>query len=90
VMKLIELEVSMEGLSRRHGIFDKIGSILKRDWGSLQQIEHSQAALQKRHERDIHQVDISDIEQEIKAIQDQLLKAESLVFTNIKATENDH
>jgi DNA sulfur modification protein DndC len=90
VMKLIELEVSMEGLSRRHGIFDKIGSILKRDWGSLEQIEHSQAALQKRHERDIHQVGITDIEQEIKAIQEQLIKAENLVFTNIKATENDH
>lgn len=76
VMKLIELEVSMEGLSRRHGIFDKIDSILKKDWGSLEQIEENQVLLQKRHQKDIHALDINDIENEIKNIQDQLAKAD--------------
>lgn len=76
VMKLIELEVSMEGLSRRHGIFEKIDSILKKDWGSLEQIEENQVLLQKRHQKDIHALDISDIENEIKNIQDQLAKAD--------------
>ncbi|MBI6819572.1 DNA phosphorothioation system sulfurtransferase DndC [Pseudomonas syringae] len=76
VMKLIELEVSMEGLSRRHGIFDKIDNILKKDWGSLEQIEENQVMLQKRHQKDIHALDISDIENEIKNIQDQLAKAD--------------
>ncbi|VFS56733.1 putative sulfurtransferase DndC [Leminorella grimontii] len=33
VMKLIELEISMEGLSRRQGIFEKVSTILKQDWG---------------------------------------------------------
>lgn len=90
VMKLIELEISMEGLSRRNGIFDKIGSILKRDWGSLEQIELSQTALQKRHERDIHQVDIAEIESTIKQIQDQLVRAEMFSHTSLKALDNDH
>lgn len=90
VMKLIELEISMEGLSRRHGVFDKIGSILKRDWGSLEEIEHNQAALQKRHERDIHQIDITEIEKEIKLIQDQLTKADGQLVSGIEAFENDH
>lgn len=76
VMKLIELEVSMEGLSRRHGIFDKIDSILKKDWGSLEQIEENQVLLQKRHQKDIHALDINDIENEIRNIQDQLAKAD--------------
>lgn len=90
VMKLIELEVSLEGLSRRHGVFDKIGSVLKQDWGSLEQIEQRQSALQKRHERDIHQMDISEIEENLKQIQDQLIRADSLVIASSKASENDH
>ncbi len=48
VMKLIELEVSMEGLSRRQGIFDKLGTILKQDWGTLEEIQQQQVTLQKR------------------------------------------
>jgi len=90
VMKLIELEVSLEGLSRRHGVFDKIGSILKQDWGSLEQIEQRQSALQKKHERDIHQMDISEIEENLKQIQDQLIRADSFVFASSKVSDNDN
>lgn len=90
VMKLIELEVSLEGLSRRHGVFDKIGSILKQDWGSLEQIEQRQSALQKKHERDIHQMDISEIEENLKQIQDQLIRADSFVVASSKVSENDN
>ncbi len=57
-MKLIELELT-EGLSRRQGIFDKLGTILKQDWGSLEEIQQQQAALQKRNDRDIHQEEIT-------------------------------
>lgn len=39
VMKLIELEQSMDGLSRRKGLFKSIGSLLNRDWGSLEDIK---------------------------------------------------
>lgn len=72
VMKLIELEVSMEGLSRRQGIFEKIESILSKDWGSLAEIEDSQSLLQKRHERDIHKFDIEKIERELQIVTAQI------------------
>ena len=38
-MKLIELELSMDGLSRRKGLYNKIGILLNRDWGSLEDIK---------------------------------------------------
>ena len=38
-MKLIELELSMDGLSRRKGLFNSIGNLLNRDWGSLEDIK---------------------------------------------------
>jgi DNA sulfur modification protein DndC len=38
VMKLIDIELAMTGLSRRTGILNKIESILKQDWGSLEDI----------------------------------------------------
>lgn len=38
IMKLIEIELSMSGLSQRKGILKKIESTLKKDWGSLEQI----------------------------------------------------
>lgn len=69
VMKLIELEVSMEGLSRRQGIFDKLGTILKQDWGSLEEIKQQQEALQKRNERDVHQEEVASIEAELQILQ---------------------
>lgn len=69
VMKLIELEVSMEGLSRRQGIFDKLGTILKQDWGSLEEIKQQQQALQKRNDRDIHQDEVAKLEAELQILQ---------------------
>lgn len=38
-MKLIELEQSMDGLSRRKGLFKSMASLLNRDWGSLDDIK---------------------------------------------------
>lgn len=38
LMKLIEIELSMSGLSQRKGILKKIESTLKKDWGSLEEI----------------------------------------------------
>jgi DNA sulfur modification protein DndC len=32
-MKLIELEMSMDGLSKRSQVFIKLGQMLSRDWG---------------------------------------------------------
>lgn len=68
-MKLIELEVSMEGLSRRQGIFEKLGTILKQDWGSLEEIKQQQEDLQKRNERDVHQEEVAKLEAELQTLQ---------------------
>lgn len=76
VMKLIELEISLEGLSRRQGVFDKIGSILKQDWGSLEAIEQKQAQLQKRNERDLYQEEVDSIENALFELQRQLVQAD--------------
>ncbi|OJI37754.1 hypothetical protein VVDAL7940_01866 [Vibrio vulnificus] len=72
IMKLIELEVSMEGLSRRSGISNKIASLLKRDWGSLEEIKQKHASLQSKAEFDIHQ-------KEIERYNDQLAKLDKLL-----------
>lgn len=74
LMKLIELEKGVEGINRRHGIFQKIESILKQDWGQLEQIEKRQACLQKRHEKDIHQEEIVKIENELRNLQSEFIK----------------
>lgn len=80
IMKLIELEVSLEGINRRQGIFNKIENILKQDWGkNLEEIEKKQAELQKRHEKDIHQEEITKIENELKHLQSEFIKTDSSV-----------
>lgn len=74
IMKLIELEISMEGLSRRNGISNKIASLLKQDWGSLEEIKQKNAALQSKAEFDIHQHEIERYNQQLADIDKQLLK----------------
>lgn len=80
VMKLIELEISLEGFSRRQGIFNKIENILKQDWGkSLQDIEKKQSELQKRHEKDLHQKELTKIENELKNLQSEFIKTDNSI-----------
>ncbi|MEZ7008404.1 DNA phosphorothioation system sulfurtransferase DndC [Aeromonas veronii] len=90
VMKLIELEISLEGLSKRQGVFDKIGSILKQDWGSLEGIQQKQAALQKRNQRDQHQETIDTIEAELKIVQSQLNDAYEISHLLSEVVTDDH
>ncbi|EGR0086541.1 DNA phosphorothioation system sulfurtransferase DndC [Vibrio vulnificus] len=75
IMKLIELEVSMEGLSRRSGISNKIASLLKRDWGSLEEIKQKHASLQSKAEFDIHQKEIERYNHQLAEL-DKLLQKE--------------
>lgn len=50
IMKLIELELSMDGLSKRSSIFDRIGQILGQDWGELEEImQKHHVASKKQH-----------------------------------------
>ncbi|AJR09777.1 DNA phosphorothioation system sulfurtransferase DndC [Photobacterium gaetbulicola] len=74
IMKLIELEVSMEGLSRRSGISKKIESLLKQDWGSLEEIKHKHASLQSKAEFDVHQKEIERYNEQLADIDKQLQK----------------
>ncbi|MFA0611343.1 DNA phosphorothioation system sulfurtransferase DndC [Vibrio sp. 10N.222.49.B4] len=74
IMKLIELEVSMEGLSRRSGISNKIASLLIRDWGSLEEIKQKHASLQSRAEFDIHQQEIERYNEQLADLDKQLQK----------------
>ncbi len=75
IQKLLDLEVSLEGLSRRTGVFDKIGSLLKRDWGSLEEIKEKHAALQSKSDFDLHKEQIKRYEDEIAKL-DQQTKVE--------------
>lgn len=88
VMKLIELEVSMEGLSRRQGIFDKLGAILKQDWGSLEEIKQQQEALQKRNERDVHQEEVASIEAELQMLQRRIAEVSEPIL--LTSEEKEH
>lgn len=90
VMKLIELEISLEGLSRRQGVFAKIGTILKQDWGSLEAIEQKQGQLQKRNERDLYQEEVEQIEQSLAELQKQLAQADDMAALFSEAVKNDH
>jgi DNA sulfur modification protein DndC len=50
IMKLIELELSMDGLSKRSTIFDRIGQVLGQDWGALEDIiQKHQVTNKKQH-----------------------------------------
>ena len=64
----------MEGLSRRSGINNKIASLLKQDWGSLEEIKQKHASLQSKAEFDIHQQEIDRYNQQLIDIDKQLLK----------------
>jgi len=75
IQKLLDLEVSLEGLSRRTGVFEKIGSLLKRDWGSLEEIKEKHADLQSKSDFDIHKEQIKRYEDEIAKL-DRLAKVE--------------
>jgi DNA sulfur modification protein DndC len=50
LMKLIELEFSQDGLSKRSAIFERIEQILRQDWGSYEKILGHKQQAQKRGE----------------------------------------
>ncbi|EKO3972296.1 DNA phosphorothioation system sulfurtransferase DndC [Vibrio fluvialis] len=74
IMKLIELEVSTEGLSRRNGISNKIASLLKQDWGSLEEIKQKHASLQSKADFDVHRQEIERYNQQLADLDKQLQK----------------
>ncbi|MBO2563543.1 DNA phosphorothioation system sulfurtransferase DndC [Shewanella algae] len=75
VMKLIELEASLNGLSRRVGVFDKLASILKQDWGSLEDIKLKHTNVQSRVELDLYREQMDNYNKELAEL-DRLLSEE--------------
>lgn len=88
VMKLLELELSMDGLSRRKGLFGKIESLLKNDWGTLEEIHASReqashsSELKTRLKQELKEQTAG---QQIKSIYDEQLKALSAEYEGLKA-----
>jgi DNA sulfur modification protein DndC len=50
IMKLLDLELSLDGLSQRSGIFKKMGSILKQDWDELESILEQRNKMQNTND----------------------------------------
>ena len=71
VQKLLDLEISLEGLSRRTGVFDKIGTLLKQDWGTLDEIKKKHSNLQSKSNFDIHKDQINKYEIELAKLDQQ-------------------
>ncbi|KZZ33176.1 hypothetical protein A3755_08295 [Oleiphilus sp. HI0085] len=66
IMKLIEVETKMSGLNHRRGIFDKLETILKQDWGSFEEIQERHSKLQSKRDFDMHAKDIKDLEEKAR------------------------
>ncbi|WP_172589477.1 DNA phosphorothioation system sulfurtransferase DndC [Shewanella xiamenensis] len=75
VMKLIEMEISLDGLSRRVGVFDKLANILKQDWGSLEDIKLRHSNVQSRIELDLYKEQMNEYNKELADL-DRLLSEE--------------
>lgn len=75
VMKLIEMEISLDGLSRRVGVFDKLANILKQDWGSLEDIKVRHSNVQSRIELDLYKAQMDEYNKELAEL-DRLLSEE--------------
>lgn len=75
VMKLLDLEISMEGLSRRSGVQNKVATILKQDWGTLEEIKEKQQGQQTKAGYDVFQEEISSLNDKLSTVE-QLLKKE--------------
>ncbi|MFT7280279.1 MAG: DNA sulfur modification protein DndC [Pseudoalteromonas distincta] len=75
IMKLLDLEISMEGLSRRSGVQNKVATILKQDWGTLDEIKDKLQGQQTKAGYDVFQEEISSLNDKLSTVE-QLLKKE--------------
>lgn len=71
IMKLIELELSMDGFSKRSFIFDRLGHILNQDWGALEEIMQKHQVASKK----LHYIDEEEKELQAQYIEYEKLKS---------------
>lgn len=79
VMKLIELEISFEGMGRRQNVQKKVEQILQQDWGSFEEIQEKNAAVQKKSQFDVLAAEKEEVETMLVALTDDLGKLERVL-----------
>lgn len=79
VMKLIELEISFEGMGRRQNVQKKVEQILQQDWGSFEEIQDKNAAVQKKSQFDVLAAEKEEVETMLVALTDDLGKLERVL-----------
>ena len=48
IMKMLEVELSMNGLARRRGLLNKLRGLLSRDWQSLEDVQSERSKSDQR------------------------------------------
>ena len=79
IMKLIELEISFEGMGRRQNVQKKIDSILQQDWGTFDEIQEKHAGIQKKNQFDVLLSEKENIENSLKELNDDIEKLEQVL-----------
>jgi DNA sulfur modification protein DndC len=81
IMKLIELEISFEGMGRRQNVQKKIELILQQDWGTFEEIQEKHAGVQKKSQFDVLLNEKESIEMGLKDLSDDMDKLEKILAT---------
>ncbi|EEN7281764.1 DNA phosphorothioation system sulfurtransferase DndC [Salmonella enterica subsp. salamae] len=81
IMKLIELEISFEGMGRRQNVQKKIELILQQDWGTFAEIQEKHAGVQKKSQFDVLLSEKESIEMGLKDLSDDMDKLEKILAT---------
>lgn len=79
IMKLIELEISFEGMGRRQNVQKKIDSILQQDWGTFEEIQEKHVGIQKKNQFDVLLNEKENIENSLKELSDDIEKLEQVL-----------
>lgn len=81
IMKLIELEISFEGMGRRQNVQKKIESILQQDWGTFEEIQEKHVRVQKKNQFDVLLSEKETIEIGLKELNNDIEKLEKVLAT---------
>ncbi len=81
IMKLIELEISFEGMGRRQNVQKKIELILQQDGGTFEEIQEKHAGVQKKSQFDVLLSEKESIEMGLKDLSDDMDKLEKILAT---------
>jgi DNA sulfur modification protein DndC len=79
VMKLIELEISFEGMGRRQNVQKKVEQILQQDWGSFEEIQEKNSAVQKKSQFDVLAAEKEEVEKMLDELNDDLGKLDRVL-----------